>query len=297
MANIHCKRRGFSNLIISKLTGVAVRILLLYIRSPRDKFSDFNGVCNVCNKPAKFFFNSWIVSKDIEQRMSNYGNFRNLLCRESHFCSHCLTSSRKRALYSHMSIRFAEKSRLAGVRGSLDGSQISILIVGNLGEGSYLQKLVSKKFSVITTFFNPSLPFGTQTSNGVNADIQNLCFPDQTFDFVIHSDVLEHVSNPKLALENCLRVLKPGGEIIFTIPIDQALVSSRCTSNSIEKIWHGRGKWILSLLPKRDSYLERHIFGSDFAEYLSLTTGEPINSFLYQESSEEVLVLQLDKKF
>lgn len=228
--------------------------------------------------------------------MTTRKDFLNLLSRESHFCSHCLSSNRKRALFSHMQLRFDHKLNLISEDYG-EEKEISILVVGNLGEGSYLQELVSRRFDVTTTFFDPSLPFGTKTSSGVNADIQNLCFPSQTFDFVVHSDVLEHVSDPTLALENCLKVLKPGGSVIFTIPINQSLPKSINAMNVSTKIWHGRGKWIFSMLPKRDSYLERHVFGADFAEYLSFPLGDNISSFKYRESGEEVLVCQLDKKY
>ena len=50
-------------------------------------------------------------------------------------------------------------------------------------------------------------------------DIQKLPYGDATFDIVIHSDTLEHVQDPILALKECCRVLKPDGYCIFTVPI------------------------------------------------------------------------------
>ena len=41
---------------------------------------------------------------------------------------------------------------------------------------------------------------------------------DGTFDFVHSSHCLEHMVDPKLALEHWFRVLKPGGFLIVTIP-------------------------------------------------------------------------------
>ncbi len=46
------------------------------------------------------------------------------------------------------------------------------------------------------------------------ADIYNLLFKDETFDFVIICFVLEHLHNPKQALNELKRVLKKGGAII-----------------------------------------------------------------------------------
>jgi len=42
--------------------------------------------------------------------------------------------------------------------------------------------------------------------------------PDGSFDFVHSSHCLEHLHDPKQGLRNWLRVLKPGGHIIVTIP-------------------------------------------------------------------------------
>ena len=41
---------------------------------------------------------------------------------------------------------------------------------------------------------------------------------DREFDAVISSSVLEYVSNPKEALEEMARLLKPGGRVFFTVP-------------------------------------------------------------------------------
>lgn len=50
-------------------------------------------------------------------------------------------------------------------------------------------------------------------------DIQHLPYPDTSFDIVVHSDTLEHVPDPVLALKECHRVLKPDGYCIFTVPM------------------------------------------------------------------------------
>lgn len=42
-----------------------------------------------------------------------------------------------------------------------------------------------------------------------------ICFPDNTFDVVIASDVLEHVGDVSRALAEIHRVLKPGGKLVF----------------------------------------------------------------------------------
>jgi len=50
------------------------------------------------------------------------------------------------------------------------------------------------------------------------ANIFRLPYPDNYFDFIIFSEVLEHLSNEKKALQELRRVLKSGGKIALTVP-------------------------------------------------------------------------------
>jgi SAM-dependent methyltransferase len=51
-----------------------------------------------------------------------------------------------------------------------------------------------------------------------NGDALALPFPDDTFDRIIASEVLEHVSDDQRALDEVFRVLKPGGTLAATVP-------------------------------------------------------------------------------
>ena len=51
-----------------------------------------------------------------------------------------------------------------------------------------------------------------------NGDALRLPFPDGTFDRIIASEVLEHVSDDQVALHELFRVLKPGGTLAATVP-------------------------------------------------------------------------------
>ncbi len=54
----------------------------------------------------------------------------------------------------------------------------------------------------------------------VKADICNLPFKDNTFDFIFCNHVLEHISDDTKAMQELYRVLKPNGIGIFQIPQD-----------------------------------------------------------------------------
>ena len=53
----------------------------------------------------------------------------------------------------------------------------------------------------------------------VQADICNLPFSDQQFDWVVCNHVLEHIPNDKIAMQEIYRVLKPGGTAILQVPL------------------------------------------------------------------------------
>ncbi|MEY8430290.1 methyltransferase domain-containing protein [Lachnospiraceae bacterium 48-42] len=54
----------------------------------------------------------------------------------------------------------------------------------------------------------------------VVADITNLQFENQQFEYVICNHVMEHVANDKAAFRELKRVLKPDGMLIFSVPVN-----------------------------------------------------------------------------
>lgn len=53
---------------------------------------------------------------------------------------------------------------------------------------------------------------------------QPLPFPDESFDLVWSSEVIEHLEQPQRVLAELRRVLRPGGDIILTTPNSYALL-------------------------------------------------------------------------
>jgi SAM-dependent methyltransferase len=58
-------------------------------------------------------------------------------------------------------------------------------------------------------------PLSTPTVEG---DAENMPFPDGHFDVVFSNQVFEHLPDPALALREAVRVLRPGGRLILTVP-------------------------------------------------------------------------------
>ena len=56
--------------------------------------------------------------------------------------------------------------------------------------------------------------------------VTDLSYADGSLDYLIHTDVLEHVEDTRAALEECRRVLKVGAPLIFTVPFFSSLEST-----------------------------------------------------------------------
>lgn len=52
----------------------------------------------------------------------------------------------------------------------------------------------------------------------VSADAGRLPFADKSFDVIFGLGLLDYVAEPKAVLQECRRILKEGGSVIFTIP-------------------------------------------------------------------------------
>jgi SAM-dependent methyltransferase len=71
---------------------------------------------------------------------------------------------------------------------------------------------------VSSEYLDPSLPSG-QTRDGVlHVDMQRTHFADNSLDYILSSDVMEHIPFVQQALQETHRILKPGGCHIFTAP-------------------------------------------------------------------------------
>lgn len=55
-----------------------------------------------------------------------------------------------------------------------------------------------------------------------NEDVQRLTYPDQSFDLITHSEVMEHVPDDTAAFRELRRVLRRSGCMIFTVPLSGA---------------------------------------------------------------------------
>jgi len=113
----------------------------------------------------------------------------------------------------------------------------------------------------------------TSTGPGVIAANlgEGIPFPDESFDIVYHSHLLEHFTKPGAAdfLKECLRVLKPGGVIRVAVPDLEAIIRNYLLA--LEKVragiegWDHNYDWMM--LEMYDQVV-RNQSGGEMARYL-----------------------------
>lgn len=104
--------------------------------------------------------------------------------------------------------RLALEAMIAERLPSLTGA---VLVLG-AGHDPY-RRLLTRASSVLTTDLTNELGAVDQI-----ADAHDLPFQDNSFDCVVANELFEHLVSPSKAGEELLRVLKPGGKGVITIP-------------------------------------------------------------------------------
>lgn len=84
-----------------------------------------------------------------------------------------------------------------------------------------LYRLLSARFPNVTgsEYLGSACPAGTTDKGGIrNESLCALSFPDAAFDHILSFDVLEHIPDYRKGFQECLRCLRPGGSLIFSVP-------------------------------------------------------------------------------
>lgn len=102
---------------------------------------------------------------------------------------------------------------------NLEGKQ---LLDAGCGTGLFTAQAIKRQAIVTSVDISPKLVELTKrkspSATSMTATLLDLPFNDNTFDYVISSDVIEHTQNPYNATKELIRVLKPNGKLCITVP-------------------------------------------------------------------------------
>lgn len=84
---------------------------------------------------------------------------------------------------------------------------------------------------------------GLDESRILNTGGENLPFPDNSFDVVYSTNVLEHVDDPVKVLSEAVRVLKPGGTLLFIYPNYHSYYDGHYAVFMPPVLWKGFFPW------------------------------------------------------
>jgi SAM-dependent methyltransferase len=162
--------------------------------------------------------------------------------RGDYCCASCRADVRHRDLGAVILDEFGRGLFTALVRLVRDERFKKTKILESSLRGQFV-KYLKKLPNYTQSYYWPDVP-GGESRNGIECqDLRRLTFEDNTFDLVLTSDVFEHVFEPERAFTEILRVLRPGGMHIFSIPFHWP-VAPRSQTRSIES--GGRTKHLLS---------------------------------------------------
>ena len=134
-----------------------------------------------------------------------------------------------------------------------------VLDIGT-GTGANLRLLRSLGLAAVCGLDSSDEAIGYCVSKGLGSvqkgDICALPFPDESFDFVLATDVIEHVDDDAAAAREIARVLAPGGMALISVPAFQSLWGLQ-DRQAFHKRRYRMGP-LLSLLQKAGLSPQRH---------------------------------------
>lgn len=179
------------------------------------------GYCYVCNKSVDFKTNFLYALPDMNGRLQP--NWREHLV-----CPYCGLNNRMRA-----AIHIFEQECHPQLSDEIYLTE----------QTTPLFKWFAQNYSHVTgsEYLGSTILYGGSDKKGIrNETLTSLTFAENQFNHILSFDVFEHIPDYEMAFRECLRCLKPGGNLVFTVPFartsEQHVIRARLLPNG--KIEH-----------------------------------------------------------
>jgi SAM-dependent methyltransferase len=108
--------------------------------------------------------------------------------------------------------------------------------------GAFYKYLLPRFPYLTTSDFIPGVTSGLMFKGRTIQDVEHLTYFAETFDIVSSTEVFEHVADDAQGYREVLRVLKPGGTFLFTVPLDVTL------EKTVERAYRNEKNEIINIL-------------------------------------------------
>ena len=115
-----------------------------------------------------------------------------------------------------------------------EGPRGNRLLDVGCGKGDLLARLIRRGWNGEGLEVDAEAAQSARAQQGLEVhegEMENHRFPDHSFDAITMNHVIEHVHDPISLIQECLRVLKPGGRMVLATPNIRSLVYGRFGRN------------------------------------------------------------------
>jgi SAM-dependent methyltransferase len=171
--------------------------------------------CNICGHVARPYHGL--------PDPTDFETYRIAVIRETVLCRHCRSTMRWRTVASGlldvMASRFDVRAATIPELAAQWPAEVKVLDTDRYN--SINERLAGAPGYLRSVYLDDTAN-GEQVDEGVyNVDLQDMPFPDDEFDIIITTEVMEHVRHVDVAHREIARCLKPGGTYLFTVPYDE----------------------------------------------------------------------------
>ena len=138
--------------------------------------------------------------------------------RESGLCRHCGATNRNRQIAFVTALAATEQSGSPVKSLAALAARADLVVYNTESRGALHEQLHGMPGYLCSEYFGPGHEPGELVGGVAHQDLTRLSFADASIDYVLSSDVFEHVPDPYRAHAEVHRVVRPGGHHVFTVP-------------------------------------------------------------------------------